>query len=219
MRVLPPNFWWERQSVSHLFYFIIHRSSNYPVYDAFYAETFQKYLASNICQPCTFSFIRFLVICSNKHIRALHEKSKPFKCSECKSQFSFQDGLTRHVAMVHREARPFKCPESECNKTFKQKAHAEKHFASVHQKLKPCVCFCGAAFRENYNMKQHQRAVHNMNPQWRRENDFDLADKLFFQNWNWWTIQLHYSNFVRNILSKHEYWNNKGLHLNFYRKQ
>lgn len=102
----------------------------------------------------------------NKHIRALHEKSRPFKCPECSGQFAFQDGLSRHISMVHREARPFKCPEPNCDKAFKQKAHAEKHHSSVHQKLKPCVCFCGAAFRENYNMKQHQRAVHNMNVPW-----------------------------------------------------
>lgn len=63
---------------------------------------------------------------------------------------------------VHREARPFRCQDSACGKAFKQKAHAEKHFSSVHQKLKPIVCFCGASFRENYNLKQHQRAVHNM---------------------------------------------------------
>lgn len=67
--------------------------------------------------------------------------------------------------MVHREARPFQCADPDCDKTFKQKAHAEKHYASVHQKLKPCVCFCGKAFRENYNMKQHQKAVHNKDPQ------------------------------------------------------
>lgn len=66
--------------------------------------------------------------------------------------------------MVHRDARPFVCPEGGCDKAFKQKAHADKHFSSVHQKLKPCVCFCGAAFREKYNMKQHQKAVHNIDP-------------------------------------------------------
>lgn len=115
---------------------------------------------------CLFSVILVMVF-RNKHIRALHEKSRPFKCSECASEFAFQDGLSRHVAMVHREARPFKCPEPGCDKQFKQKAHAEKHHASVHEKLKPCVCFCGKAFRENYNLKQHQKAVHNMDvPSW-----------------------------------------------------
>lgn len=115
--------------------------------------------------PLFFILFLFFFFCRNKHIRALHEKSRPFKCPECTSQFAFQDGLSRHISMVHREARPFQCPDTECDKAFKQKAHAEKHYSSVHQKLKPCVCFCGAAFRENYNMKQHQRAVHNMNPQ------------------------------------------------------
>lgn len=37
---------------------------------------------------------------SNKHIRALHEKSRPFPCPDCESHFTFQDGLSRHIAMV-----------------------------------------------------------------------------------------------------------------------
>lgn len=112
-----------------------------------------------------FPYLTFLsYYCRNKHIRALHEKSRPFKCQECPSQFAFQDGLSRHISMVHREDRPFKCVAPNCDKAFKQKAHAEKHHSSVHRKLKPCVCFCGAAFRENYNMKQHQRTVHGMKP-------------------------------------------------------
>ncbi len=43
--------------------------------------------------PCFFLY-------RNKHVRALHEKSRPFKCSECGSQFAFQDGLSRHISMV-----------------------------------------------------------------------------------------------------------------------
>lgn len=64
--------------------------------------------------------------------------------------------------MVHRDRRPFACSEPGCGKSFKQKAHADKHLTSVHRKEKPCQCFCGARFREKYNMKQHQKAVHNM---------------------------------------------------------
>jgi hypothetical protein len=69
---------------------------------------------------------------------------------------------SRHITMVHLSKRPYKCSEPGCDMAFKQKAHAEKHMASVHLKLRPCVCFCGAAFRENYNLKQHQRSVHHM---------------------------------------------------------
>lgn len=45
----------------------------------------------------------FVLVNRNKHIRALHEKSRPFKCPECGAQFAFQDGLSRHVAMVRAE--------------------------------------------------------------------------------------------------------------------
>ncbi len=96
----------------------------------------------------------------NKHIKAAHQKVRNHRCTEpnCNAAFVFQDGLTRHIAMVHRNVRPFGCPS--CDKTFKQRAHAQKHYLSVHQKVRPCVCHCGAGFRENYNLRMHQRTVH-----------------------------------------------------------
>lgn len=95
-----------------------------------------------------------------KHIKSCHQKVRDYACKECSARFSFADGLNRHVAMVHRNERPYTCPDPNCNKSFKQRAHADKHFASVHQKYRPCVCHCGAAFREKYNLRMHQKAVH-----------------------------------------------------------
>lgn len=112
------------------------------------------------CQQCDASFSEKGNL--NKHIKSCHQKLRDFACDECHARFAFQDGLTRHVDMVHRNVRPFHCPDAKCDKAFKQRAHAEKHFASVHEKKRPCKCFCGSAFREKYNLKMHQKAVHGI---------------------------------------------------------
>jgi hypothetical protein len=50
-----------------------------------------------------------------------------------------------------------------CASPSLSRAPPAKHASSVHEKLRPCVCdVCGAAFRENYNLRSHKRSVHKM---------------------------------------------------------
>lgn len=37
----------------------------------------------------------------NKHVKAVHNKVRPFKCDICGTCFSFRDVLRRHVDYVH----------------------------------------------------------------------------------------------------------------------
>mmetsp|Transcript_29579 Transcript_29579/g.71935 ORF Transcript_29579/g.71935 Transcript_29579/m.71935 type:complete len:163 (+) Transcript_29579:277-765(+) len=62
--------------------------------------------------------------------------------------------------------RPFVC--AECGTGFKYKHHLQRHFATIHQKLRPFVCDvegCGKSFGLRENMNKHKRMVHeNVRP-------------------------------------------------------
>lgn len=66
----------------------------------------------------------------NVQVRTVHEKQKPYKCSQCPSTFAFKDGLESHILTVHDQHRPLTCPS--CTMRFKTNAHLNKHCVKVH---------------------------------------------------------------------------------------
>ena len=66
-----------------------------------------------------------------KHVSAVHERKKQFKCGICDASFGLKSSLNRHVATVHEERKMFKCDI--CNATFGQKGHMNLHIAKVHE--------------------------------------------------------------------------------------
>ncbi len=43
------------------------------------------------------------------HVRAVHEKLRPFACDRCPRKFSARGALKKHISEVHDQIKPFKC--------------------------------------------------------------------------------------------------------------
>ena len=73
-----------------------------------------------------------------KHISAVHDGIKPFKCEICCSQFAFNAGLRIHIAAVYEGKRPNECII--CDAKFTRKADLKIHIDAVHEKKKKHTC-------------------------------------------------------------------------------
>lgn len=125
----------------------------------------------------------------NKHVRALHERKRPYHCEECGSSFQQKDHLTCHKKTVHEKLKPYQCdvcgkkfgwsgvlkkhvrivhekerpyPCVHCGHAFRQKAHLEKHVTTIHEKRRPYSCdMCGSAFGRKDVLVRHVRTMHS----------------------------------------------------------
>ena len=70
-----------------------------------------------------------------KHIAAVHEGKKPFKCEACDAKFTSKQGMNGHIATVHEGKKPFKCKP--CDYECAQKGQLRKHIVTVHEGKKP----------------------------------------------------------------------------------
>ena len=113
-------------------------------------------------------------------IKKVHLNKKPYKCSECKRQFSTKRKLQNHVKKIHTEskrkiklpiiktseAKKFGVKNSEltcqyCDKSFSSKSYVESHQNIVHFKLNPYSCHdCGASFLKKSLLKSHIKNTH-----------------------------------------------------------
>ena len=69
-----------------------------------------------------------------KHISAVHDGIKPFKCEICCSSFAFNAGLRIHIAAVYEGKRPNECII--CDAKFTRKADLKIHIDAVYEKEK-----------------------------------------------------------------------------------
>ena len=51
-----------------------------------------------------------------QHIKAVHNKEKPFKCEVCQTCFGEKVNLNRHQRTIHENDKPFKC--GICQKSY-----------------------------------------------------------------------------------------------------
>ena len=94
-----------------------------------------------------------------KHIRAVHEKQKPYKCESCDSSFAQGAHLRAHVTAIHLGIKPYKCEI--CDANFGSYNAHEYHVRSVHNKIKPFSCeHCGEKYSGKQNLKHHIARKH-----------------------------------------------------------
>ncbi|CAH1777608.1 unnamed protein product [Owenia fusiformis] len=87
-----------------------------------------------------------------------HRSSQTFPCAICNKQFTYRHTLKEHQK-IHLDSREFSC--SFCNKTFRRKEHRDRHI-TTHTGAKNYACqFCDAKFSRKYDLKLHQRGVHD----------------------------------------------------------
>ena len=124
-----------------------------------------------------------------EHIRAVHDKVKPFICSICRYKCGKQNQLDKHMEWVHddKKVRTFKC--SKCSASFKDEPSLIKHVKLAHEKLsgmhgKQLGCpFCSGIFTGKRGLFDHVELEH---PNWIDSflNKSSLLRHVLMQNSN-----------------------------------
>lgn len=107
---------------------------------------------------------------SYRHTQMVHLSERPHTCSTCGKAFKQKAHMekvlySRVLLHFHGSSRCLWLGIQGTNPAFEIQLISHwftcpQHLTSVHEKLRPCVCsLCGAAFRENYNLRSHQRYV------------------------------------------------------------
>lgn len=95
-----------------------------------------------------------------RHIRVVHEKSRPFTCDLCGKTFGEKSNMLKHRASVHDDIRTFRC--AYCDAVFSQRANCDHHVRSVHDK-KQAKYFCeqcGLPFTRKVLLHEHYADAH-----------------------------------------------------------
>ena len=67
----------------------------------------------------------------NVDVGTVHEKKKPFKCSECIECFGYKHVLARHIKLKHEKKKPYMC--NSCNLLISEEYDLKAHIDSVHE--------------------------------------------------------------------------------------
>ena len=111
-----------------------------------------------LCPRCPSAFLRNTD--RSKHNSCVHEKVRPFSCTEpnCTSSFFFQKDLIKHKNTVHLRHKPYVCQL--CDKAFGKREHMTSHVKRVHQKLRPFKCtICDIRLASKYNLQGHLKTA------------------------------------------------------------
>lgn len=137
---------------------------------------------SNVCPYCskTFKYKTYV----EEHIRCVHEKLKPFKCSKCDKVFASKHTVRIHE-LSHTDNFPFQCEYCDrrfrvisklrihteihttkpellcpiCHRSQKSKEELEEHVKNHDYKRLQCNS-CGKLFTRNSALTDHYNAVH-----------------------------------------------------------
>ena len=67
-----------------------------------------------------------------QHIQVVHDKERPFKCTQCDKSWFHKRQLNDHIDVVHLN-KLFKCQP--CNKKFHQRGSYREHNRSIRREL------------------------------------------------------------------------------------
>jgi general transcription factor IIIA len=133
-------------------------------------KTKEKYTCKGY-EDCNESFRKHATL--SRHILAVHEKKKPFPCTEidektgqqCSSGFDTAEKLRSHQRSVHDQSR-FVCmdclplgDEMETQVSFATYAQLQNHIAEVHP---PTCPQCSLLCESEKDLRRHLELVHNM---------------------------------------------------------
>eukprot|EP00178_Gracilaria_changii_P007806 TRINITY_DN24345_c0_g1_i1.p1 TRINITY_DN24345_c0_g1~~TRINITY_DN24345_c0_g1_i1.p1 ORF type:complete len:611 (-),score=90.28 TRINITY_DN24345_c0_g1_i1:213-1916(-) len=113
------------------------------------------------CELCSAKFRRKSD--KNRHVRVVHEKSRPFQCPVCEKTFGEKSNMLKHRTSVHDDVRTFRCPY--CDESFAQRGLCDTHVRNVHgKKQAKYFCeHCGLPFSKKQQLTEHYEQQH---PQW-----------------------------------------------------
>ena len=110
------------------------------------------------------------------YINTAPDENKPLQCSMCDVRFGLKQNLNRHIRQIHEKSKPVLEKEESvhegtkehqcliCGKCFKKIGHLKWHKASVHDEKKPFPCtLCPKSFVQSTKLIEHVSTVHERN--------------------------------------------------------
>ena len=95
-----------------------------------------------------------------RHILLVHNKIRPFECSDCLKKFGIRSNLNHHIQVVHDKLKTFECHR--CVRKYSKKSALTRHIQIVHEKVKPFECsVCSKKFGASNQVKFHMNNNHN----------------------------------------------------------
>ena len=88
--------------------------------------------------------------------------NSPFECDQCGKMFTVKGNMANHIKKVHWKIKPHRCSEPDCSKSFFLKTNLQVHIDSVHKKIR-VKCpdpECTATFRTKCGVPAHMRKKH-----------------------------------------------------------
>ena len=109
----------------------------------------------NACETCGAKF--YLKKDLNYHVRAIHQKIRPFKCDICKTKFAKKQNLKQHISAVHEKIKAFQCDI--CQLKFSVKLNLNIHIEAVHENVLRFKCnICDKRYGTVYQLKSHSNS-------------------------------------------------------------
>ena len=94
------------------------------------------------------------------HIRAIHEKARPFKCEHCNYSASTNSTIVKHMKIVHEQKLTVLCDR--CDYKTSTNQNLIRHINTVHEKMKPFQCLkCTHATTTQRDLDAHVMAKHD----------------------------------------------------------
>ena len=94
------------------------------------------------------------------HLKSVHEKKKPLKCSICNTSFSSKQNLKKHISEKHEGKKEY----YECNiclKTYGERFRLKEHVLKIHEGKKLFNCQdCNTSFKTKYCLNTHIEIDH-----------------------------------------------------------
>ncbi len=90
-----------------------------------------------------------------EHIKAVHQKVKPFQCAHCDFKASRKSNLREHINRHHQNSLNFKCKE--CKFTANNQGKLDLHIKAVHMLKKDFKCDeCDYETMYKHHLKRHK---------------------------------------------------------------
>ena len=85
----------------------------------------------------------------------IHDKVKPWICTECPAVYKKEKLLYHHTRNMHSNME-YKCPH--CDKVFNQSGNLKIHISTIHENTRPFSCsFCDQPFKTKSHVWQHEK--------------------------------------------------------------